>query len=131
MADRSSEGAEVTVSGRVSAVSARVAAALLSALLTVAVLDRAVAFFDLTYTPARGRPNEERRIEARAEGVPFVDLLPILRARRDDGLYFPKDGHWNPAGHALVADVVAGALERAERDGTRPSHRASAVDAAR
>ena len=50
------------------------------------------------------------RALARAEDVPFVDLLPILRARRDDGLYFPKDGHWNPAGHAVVADVVAGAL---------------------
>jgi lysophospholipase L1-like esterase len=53
---------------------------------------------------------------ARAEHVTFVDLLPVLRARRDDGLYFPEDGHWSPAGHALVAHVVAGALERAERD---------------
>src|SRR5262245_11939099 len=51
---------------------------------------------------------------ARAEDVTFIDLLPILRARRDDGLYFPKDGHWTPAGHVLVADVVAGVLEPAE-----------------
>jgi lysophospholipase L1-like esterase len=71
------------------------------------------------------------RAFARTEGVPFVNLLPILRARRDDGLYFPKDGHWTPAGHALVAGVVAGALERAERYGTHPSRRASAVGAAR
>ena len=71
------------------------------------------------------------RAFARTEDVPFVNLLPVLRARRDDGLYFPKDGHWNPAGHAVVADVVAGALERAERDGTHPSRRASAAGAAR
>lgn len=51
---------------------------------------------------------------ARAEDVTFIDLLPVLRARRDDGLYFPKDGHWSPAGHRFVADVVAGVLEPAE-----------------
>jgi lysophospholipase L1-like esterase len=50
------------------------------------------------------------RMLAGAEHVPFVDLLPILRARRDEGLYFPKDGHWTPAGHALVAELIAGAL---------------------
>ena len=60
---------------------------------------------------------------ARAEDVTFVDLLPVLRARRDDGLYFPKDGHWNPAGHVLVADVVAGVLERAEGDHVDPETR--------
>src|SRR5262249_5019235 len=38
------------------------------------------------------------------------DLLPVLRRRRDDGLYFPKDGHWTPAGHAVVAEEVATAL---------------------
>jgi hypothetical protein len=55
------------------------------------------------------------RALARAEDVVFVDLLPVLRARRDDGLYFPNDGHWSPAGNALVADVIAGALDGAER----------------
>jgi lysophospholipase L1-like esterase len=50
---------------------------------------------------------------ARAEDVTFIDLLPVLRARRDDGLYFPKDGHWSPPGHTFVAEVVAGVLERA------------------
>jgi hypothetical protein len=54
------------------------------------------------------------RALASAEAVTFIDLLPVLRARRDDGLYFPKDGHWTPAGHVLVADVVANVLEPAE-----------------
>ena len=50
------------------------------------------------------------RALARSEDVPFVDLLPMLRLRRDDGLYFPMDGHWTPAGNAVVAVEVAIAL---------------------
>ena len=42
----------------------------------------------------------------------FVDLLPVLRARRNDGLYFPSDGHWNAAGHQLVAHVLAHTILR-------------------
>jgi lysophospholipase L1-like esterase len=51
------------------------------------------------------------RTLAAAEQAPFIDLLPILRARRDDGIYFPKDGHWTPTGHVVAADAVADALE--------------------
>src|SRR5262245_31173258 len=54
-----------------------------------------------------------------AEHVTFVNLLPVLRARQDENLYFPRDGHWTPAGHALVAHVVADALQRAERNDSR------------
>jgi hypothetical protein len=50
------------------------------------------------------------RALARSEDAPFVDLVPALRRRRDDGLYFPMDGHWTPAGNAVVADVLAGAF---------------------
>ena len=50
------------------------------------------------------------RALARTEDVPFVDLVPVLRRRRDDGLYFPMDGHWSPAGNAVVAEEVATAL---------------------
>ena len=52
------------------------------------------------------------RALARNEGVTFVDLLPVLRARRNDGLYFPSDGHWNAAGHQLVAHVLAHTILR-------------------
>ena len=41
----------------------RVAAALLSTLLTLVALDRAIAFFDLAYIPTRGRRNDVRRID--------------------------------------------------------------------
>jgi lysophospholipase L1-like esterase len=44
---------------------------------------------------------------ARDLDVPYVDLLPVLRARADVPTYFPHDGHWTPAGHALVADIIA------------------------
>src|SRR5262245_58008454 len=61
---------------------ARIAIALLSALLTVVALDRAVAFLDLAYTPTRGRKNEVRRIE-RAEFAVQVRLNALgFRERR-------------------------------------------------
>ena len=48
-------------------------------------------------------------------GVTFVDLLPLLRERVSCGelVYFPYDSHLAPAGHAVVADAVAGAIRQA------------------
>jgi hypothetical protein len=42
--------------------------------------------------------------------VPFVDLLTVFRARRDEPLYFPEDGHWTAAGHEVAAAVLADTL---------------------
>ncbi len=39
--------------------------------------------------------------------VPYVDLLPVLRAHPDAPLYFLRDGHWTPDGHSLVAATIA------------------------
>src|SRR5262249_707870 len=64
------------------AVFGTVATALLSALLTLAALDRAVAFFDLDYVPVRGRRNNVRRIK-RPEFSVDVHLNPLgFRERR-------------------------------------------------
>jgi lysophospholipase L1-like esterase len=64
------------------AVFGAVATALLSALLTLAALDRAVAYFDLDHVPVRGRPNDVRRIE-RSEFSVNVRLNPLgFRERR-------------------------------------------------
>jgi hypothetical protein len=41
--------------------------------------------------------------------VLFIDTLPALRASAkasDKPLYWPKDGHANAAGHAVIADAI-------------------------
>lgn len=43
-----------------------------------------------------------------AIGVPFADLLPAMRGRRD--LYYPIDQHWYAARHRLAAGEVAQSL---------------------
>ena len=54
-------------------------------------------------------PDRLRRFGAE-EHVPIIDLLPVFRAARDHPLYFLHDGHWTPAGHAVAADAMVGAL---------------------
>ena len=54
---------------------------------------------------------ERLRRYGTANDVAVVDLLPVFRARPDRAsLYFPHDGHWTPAGHALAAETIADAL---------------------
>ena len=57
-----------------------------------------------------------RRIESATAGeLPVIDLLePFRRAAGGDSetLFSPVDLHWNPAGHALAAEVLAVELAR-------------------
>ena len=57
----------------------------------------------------------QRRLAAWSSqnGVPFIDLLPDFRqAGAQQVLYFPHDGHWNPAGHALAGKLIRADLVR-------------------
>jgi hypothetical protein len=72
------------------------------------------AQFLLVLVPANlgidGRPHEMLRALAAAQAIDVVDLLPTLRAATGAGnspLYYPADGHWTPAAHRLVGDVLA------------------------
>ncbi len=62
----------------------------------------------------------------RSHGIPFVDALPALRESLARGVQPYKespDGHPNPAGHRVIADVVAEEMERRGLAGNRlPAH---------
>jgi len=58
------------------------------------------------------RSNELPELLARFAGeakIEWIDLTPPLReaASRGELVYFPDDGHWSPAGHAVVARAIA------------------------
>ncbi len=55
--------------------------------------------------PARVVGEELRRLD-----VASCDLTGPLRAATTGPLYFTYDGHWTPAGHAVVAEAIAGCL---------------------
>ena len=45
------------------------------------------------------------------EGIPYVDLIPVLReAASGDPLYYVFDGHWTARGHAVAAHAIAAHL---------------------
>jgi len=54
--------------------------------------------------------NERLRALAAEERMDFVDLLTSFREQSSEALYFPRDGHWTPAGHELAARVLAAGL---------------------
>ena len=48
-----------------------------------------------------------------ADSIPYLSLYDAFRADSEPArLYFPYDGHWSPAGHALAAAAVAREIER-------------------
>jgi lysophospholipase L1-like esterase len=59
-----------------------------------------------TYEPLRSLSVVENA--ARAAGVPWLDATERLRRRSDRyELYHPRDGHWTPAGHQAIAEILA------------------------
>lgn len=75
--------------------------------------------------PLRWESNDlPRRIEAIAQeaGAGSLDLTPLFaeRAARGEVLYFPRDSHWSPAGHAAAARAIARAIGGKPAPGFRP-----------
>jgi hypothetical protein len=50
--------------------------------------------------------------ELGAQGVDYLDLLPVLRSATSQPFYEDVDGHLNAVGHRLVAGAVVGQLAR-------------------
>ncbi|NNE62589.1 MAG: hypothetical protein HKN34_00775 [Gammaproteobacteria bacterium] len=38
--------------------------------------------------------------------IRYIDLLPVMHNRQNEEFYFPRDGHWNSAGHSAAAGVI-------------------------
>jgi hypothetical protein len=87
--------------------------------LTAAILERFVARAErdgfvpaIAFLPAVAEGFDDRRRRAflrdwaEARGAPFIDLTQPLAAGGGPRLYIPGDGHWNPEGHGVVADLM-------------------------
>jgi hypothetical protein len=55
------------------------------------------------------RPNRMLERFCAKHGIPFLSLEEEFRARTRSGaeLHWPRDGHWNPAGHDLAGRLLA------------------------
>ena len=53
-------------------------------------------------------PNPQRKLKEffDKEGIKYIDLLPLIREQEEERLYYQKDGHFNPKGHAFTAGVI-------------------------
>lgn len=61
-------------------------------------------------------PSDRMRRFLEAEGVPVLDLLPVLRAASRDGeVYKPRDTHLNIRGNRIVAEEIYQRLSRSDR----------------
>jgi hypothetical protein len=87
--------------------------------LTAAILERFVARAEhdgfvaaIAFLPGVTRGFDDRRRQeflrewAEERGVPYLDLTEQLTAAGGPRLYIQGDGHWNPEGHRVVADLM-------------------------
>ncbi len=58
------------------------------------------------------QPDVRLRAFAEAQGIRYLDLLPVFKALPDPGAAnLPLDGHWNALGHETAAKALAAALQ--------------------
>lgn len=48
----------------------------------------------------------------RKDGIKMIDLLHAFKERRDEGLYFTIDPHWNAAGNKAAAEEIKAYIEQ-------------------
>jgi len=61
-----------------------------------------------------GQPNNLLKDFLQENKIQHIDLLPPFTKQTDNNLYRNGDIHWNIAGHALAAEVVANVLQTAK-----------------
>ncbi|PIZ52151.1 hypothetical protein COY28_04650 [Candidatus Woesearchaeota archaeon CG_4_10_14_0_2_um_filter_57_5] len=59
------------------------------------------------------RPEELLASHLGDVGVPFIDLLSVFQQHRDEGMYYPVDGHWAVDGTRTAGGYVADTLRGA------------------
>jgi hypothetical protein len=65
-------------------------------------------------------PQKRMAAFAAAEGIPLLDLQPVLAASEPAAdLYFPVIAHWNAAGNRVATDAMARFLAREGLSGPR------------
>ena len=59
-----------------------------------------------------GRIERELEAACQGSGIEFASCsAPFLRHENPQRLYSPRDDHWNDAGHAIVGEELAKAVE--------------------
>jgi hypothetical protein len=60
------------------------------------------------------KPNRELAKLCRKLGIDYLDLLPVMKEETSmgNGLYYPRDGHWNVKGHRIAAREIYKDMKR-------------------
>lgn len=63
-------------------------------------------YFQVLGKPLGDIPQERLSAIAKDEGIPFLDLLPLLRDKRETRALYLDWAHFTPKGHKLVAEEI-------------------------